>query len=45
MLLEIRARPSDKTKTPEEITQEEKESLEKLEVCMIFKKKRFNGSL
>lgn len=29
---EPRARPSDRTKTPEEIAQEEKEALEKLEV-------------
>lgn len=29
---EPRARPSDRTKTPEEIAQEEREALEKLEV-------------
>ncbi|KHM99344.1 Nucleolar protein 14 [Glycine soja] len=32
MGLEMRARPSDRTKTPEEIAQEEKERLEQLEV-------------
>lgn len=32
MALEMRARPSDRTKTPEEIAQEEKERLEHLEV-------------
>ncbi|KAJ8760420.1 hypothetical protein K2173_015087 [Erythroxylum novogranatense] len=31
MLLDIRARPSDRTKTPEEIAQEERERLEQLE--------------
>lgn len=31
MVLEMRARPSDRTKTPEEIAQEEKERLERLE--------------
>ena len=30
----MRARPSDRTKTPEEIAQEEKERLEELEVCL-----------
>ena len=30
--MEIRARPSDRTKTPEEIAQEERERLEQLEV-------------
>jgi len=34
MGLEMRARPSDRTKTPEEIAQEEKERLEQLEVCL-----------
>lgn len=33
MVMDQRARPSDRTKTPEEIAQEEKERLEKLEVC------------
>ncbi|KAJ7943307.1 nucleolar protein 14 [Quillaja saponaria] len=32
MALEMRARPSDRTKTPEEIAQEERERLEQLEV-------------
>lgn len=32
MAMEIRARPSDRTKTPEEIAQEERERLELLEV-------------
>lgn len=32
MSLEMRARPSDRTKTPEEIAQEERERLEHLEV-------------
>lgn len=32
MGLEMRARPSDRTKTPEEIAQEERERLERLEV-------------
>lgn len=32
MSLDMRARPSDRTKTPEEIAQEEKERLESLEV-------------
>ncbi|KAH9602642.1 hypothetical protein KSS87_005127 [Heliosperma pusillum] len=31
MMMEIRARPSDRTKTPEEIAEEEKERLEELE--------------
>lgn len=31
MILDMRARPSDRTKTPEEIAQEERERLEKLE--------------
>jgi hypothetical protein len=35
MVMDQRARPSDRTKTPEEIAQEEKEQLEKLEVCSI----------
>jgi hypothetical protein len=35
MVMDQRARPSDRTKTPEEIAQEEKERLEKLEVCSI----------
>lgn len=30
----MRARPSDRTKTPEEIAQEEKERLEQLEVFL-----------
>lgn len=34
MGLEMRARPSDRTKTPEEIAQEEKERLEQLEVWL-----------
>lgn len=34
MGLEMRARPSDRTKTPEEIAQEEKERLEQLEVFL-----------
>lgn len=34
MGLEMRARPSDRTKTPEEIAQEEKEHLEQLEVWL-----------
>lgn len=33
MVFEMRARPSDRTKTPEEIAEEEKERLERLEVC------------
>lgn len=33
MVLDMRARPSDRTKTPEEIAQEERERLERLEVC------------
>ena len=33
MVMDQRARPSDRTKTPEELAQEEKEHLEKLEVC------------
>lgn len=32
MALDMRARPSDRTKAPEELAQEEKERLEKLEV-------------
>lgn len=36
MALEMRARPSDRTKTPEEIAQEEKERLEHLEVWLLF---------
>jgi hypothetical protein len=36
MVMDQRARPSDRTKTPEEIAQEEKERLEKLEVCLIL---------
>lgn len=32
MAMEIRARPSDRTKTPEEIAQEERDRLEQLEV-------------
>jgi len=32
MVFEMRARPSDRTKTPEEIAEEEKERLEQLEV-------------
>jgi Nop14-like family len=32
MAMDVRARPSDRTKTPEEIAQEERERLEKLEV-------------
>lgn len=32
MAMEIRARPSDRTKSPEEIAQEERERLELLEV-------------
>lgn len=32
MVLDRRARPSNRTKTPEEIAQEEKERLEQLEV-------------
>jgi nucleolar protein 14 len=36
MVMDQRARPSDRTKTPEEIAQEEKERLEKLEVCFIL---------
>jgi nucleolar protein 14 len=35
MVMDQRARPSDRTKTPEELAQEEKEHLEKLEVCSI----------
>lgn len=35
MVLEMRARPSDRTKTPEEIAQEEKERLERLEVSVV----------
>jgi hypothetical protein len=35
MVMDQRARPSDRTKTPEELAQEEKERLEKLEVCSI----------
>lgn len=34
MVLDIRARPSNRTKTPEEIAQEEKERLEQLEVYL-----------
>lgn len=34
MALEMRARPSDRTKTPEEIAQEERERLEHLEVWL-----------
>jgi len=33
MSMEIRARPSERTKTPEEIAQKEREKLEALEVC------------
>ena len=45
MGLEMRARPSDRTKTPEEIAQEERERLERLEVwCMILKSKNNDGS-
>lgn len=36
MVMDQRARPSDRTKTPEEIAQEEKERLQKLEVCSIL---------
>lgn len=36
MALEIRARPSDRTRTPEEIAQEERERLEALEVFSSF---------
>lgn len=36
MVMDQRARPSDRTKTPEEIAQEEKERLEKLEVCSLL---------
>lgn len=32
MALDMRARPSDRTKAPEELAQEEKERLEELEV-------------
>lgn len=32
MAFEIRAHPSDRTKTPEEVAEEEKERLERLEV-------------
>lgn len=32
MALDMRARPSDRTKAPEELAQEEKERLEQLEV-------------
>lgn len=35
MTLDMRARPSDRTKMPEEIAQEERERLERLEVCML----------
>lgn len=35
MALDIRARPSDRTKTPEEIAQEERERLEQMEVNKI----------
>lgn len=34
MALDMRARPSDRTKTAEEIAQEERERLERLEVSM-----------
>ncbi|KAJ0816369.1 putative nucleolar protein [Helianthus annuus] len=33
MVLDMRARPSNRTKTPEELAQDEKERLEELEVC------------
>lgn len=33
MSMDIRARPSERTKTPEEIAQNEREKLEALEVC------------
>lgn len=36
MVLDRRARPSNRTKTPEEIAQEEKERLEQLEVYLFF---------
>lgn len=36
MSLDIRAYPSDRTKTPEEIAQEERERLERLEVCFCY---------
>lgn len=35
MALDMRARPSDRTKTDEEIAQEERERLERLEVSCI----------
>lgn len=34
MVLDMRARPSDRIKTPEEIAQEERERLEQLEVLI-----------
>lgn len=34
MALEMRARPSDRIKTPDEIAQEEREHLERLEVWL-----------
>jgi hypothetical protein len=42
MVMDQRARPSDRTKTPEEIAQEEKEQLEKLEVPLYGFDIRFN---
>lgn len=36
MSMDMRARPSERTKTPEEIAQEERERLEQLEVCISF---------
>lgn len=35
MVLDMRAQPSDRTKTPEEIAQEERERLERLEVSVV----------
>lgn len=35
MAMDIRARPSERTKTPEEIAQKEREKLEALEVCSV----------
>lgn len=37
MAMDIRARPSERTKTPEEIAQKEREKLEALEVCFCQK--------
>ncbi|OMO72084.1 Nucleolar protein 14 [Corchorus olitorius] len=44
MVLEMRARPSDRTKTPEEIAQEERERLERLEEASISVKWKFKDA-